>query len=172
VIRRLLSGPTRLPRQLVAALAAAAIVVGCGSSENAAPSESSAPAGTVPQAGAHRAELVCSQAVERLKRIPPVHISTYFEVVPRIVRNERALARQLEAVAASVGGRSQIRRLATLFDRQAKEIGGALDSYGASQAIYERQIRRIRGLDEEIGKVARAIGAKDCARAPSRSQYL
>lgn len=155
---------------IVIAVVAAAVVVGLvaissGSDDDGSPSEL-----------VLQADRLCEKATARLKKIPPVYLSTYVEVVPTIARNERALARGLAALEALESeDRAAVERLARLVGRQAKEVGAANATYAGDDfnlAAHDRHVRVSQRLDREIGVLARDLGARACVHPPSRARYL
>jgi hypothetical protein len=167
-------------KELAAVIALAVAVCGCGSSGKS-PESSTPPASvrqadqiesSTPAAWVRQVDRTCGKATDRLKQIPPVHLTTYGEVVPRIARNERKLAKQLRVLEVPAAERPSVERLAGLLAEQAEKVDGVAVTFGANSDAYERHMRRIRGLDDEIETAARSIGAKACADAPVRTQYL
>jgi hypothetical protein len=158
----------------VTVIAALFLLGGCGSSDG---DDSSAVNRQVGWVG--DASRLCSQAFYHREHMPPVHIATYDKVVPQMARNERTLATRLGDLATSRRDAESIDRLARLLIQQSHQADAAVRTFGAYPygahgrvPQYEAHVQAAQRLDDEIGVVARALGANSCANTPLRSEAL
>lgn len=156
----------------IALLTALAILGGCGSSMDS--STANRQTGWV-GAASH----LCRQALFHREQMPAVHISSYDQVVPKMARNERALAKKLEGLKASRQEVKSIARLVALLVRQSHQADAAVRTFGAHPLgphgrvpQYEAHVRSAQSLDDKIAAVARVLGVRSCAHTPLRSSAL
>lgn len=145
---------------------------GCGSDSGSAQADR-------PATWAEEAGRLCSAALFQREHLPEIHFTTYHDVVPTMVRNERVLARKLAGLKGRERDEASVSRLTALLVRQAQETEKVMANYGARSGSklsrvpqYEVHLRRVRDLDRTIGAIARSLGAGACARTPVRVANL
>ncbi len=122
-----------------------------------------------------RAERLCREARKRFGAMPPVHITTYSQVVSEIAGNERALAKGLARLQATGEDRASLKELGDFLARQASELDTLVAVYAGNKLIinaYHRHRHSAHLLDSQIRRAAIRLGARACAQPPVRSHYL